>query len=147
MPTATLIARSSLSYSSSVVVPLVSSSGGGSGGDVSSISISKIMRHGLKEKLLVAEKKSQPSIKTSIRKMKRCSHDGCTNQEQKGGVCMTHGAKVKKCIFEGCTKYAQKGGVCVTHGAKRERKRCSFEGCTNQSKKGGVCWTHGTRLK
>jgi hypothetical protein len=107
MPTATLIARSSLSYSSSVVVPLVSSSGGGSGGDVSSISISKIMRHGLKEKkLLVAEKKSQPSIKTSIRKRKRCSHDGCTNQEQNGGVCMTHGAKVKKCSFEGCNKYA-----------------------------------------
>ena len=24
--------------------------------------------------------------------MKRCSHEGCTNQVQKGGVCLTHGA-------------------------------------------------------
>jgi hypothetical protein len=24
----------------------------------------------------------------------------------------------KRCIFEGCTNQAQKGGVCVTHGKK-----------------------------
>ena len=28
--------------------------------------------------------------------IKRCSHEGCTNHEKKGRVCIGHGAKVKK---------------------------------------------------
>jgi hypothetical protein len=41
----------------------------------------------------------------------------------KEGVRMRHGAKVKLCSIEGCTNQAQKGGVCVKHGAKKERKQ------------------------
>jgi hypothetical protein len=26
-----------------------------------------------------------------------CSHDGCTNNALKGGVCCRHGAKFKRC--------------------------------------------------
>ena len=49
-----------------------------------------------------------------------CSHDGCTNQARKRGVCITHGdgAKRKQCIFEGCTNKAVKGGVCTRHRSK-----------------------------
>ncbi len=74
-------------------------------------------------------------------KMKRCSSEGCTNQAQKGGVCIKHGAKVvyKRCSSDGCTNLALKGGVCVKHGAKFERKLCSSDRCTNQAQKGGVC--------
>ena len=52
--------------------------------------------------------------------MKRCSHEGCTNQYIKGGVCVTHGAKVKvkRCSHDGCAKQARKGGVCMGHDAK-----------------------------
>jgi len=28
-------------------------------------------------------------------------------------VCITHGAQVKRCSSEGCTNQVQKGGVCV----------------------------------
>ena len=72
-----------------------------------------------------------------------CSHEGCTNNALKGGVCSSHGAKKKICSHEGCTSYAQKGGVCVRHGANRTKKICSHEGCANIVQKGGVCWTHG----
>jgi hypothetical protein len=90
-------------------------------------------------------KKSQPGVKASVKtnKRKRCSHEGCTNQVVRGGVCITHGAKVKRCSFEGCTNQAKKGGVCVTHGAKM--KRCSFDGCTSNAKKGGVCYRHRSK--
>jgi hypothetical protein len=78
-------------------------------------------------------------------KMRHCQNEGCTNKAVKGGVCVTHGANVKRCSFEGCTNKAVKGGVCITHGAKT--KRCSFEGCTNKAVKGGVCVTHGANMK
>ena len=44
--------------------------------------------------------------------------DGCTNQVQKGGVCMRHGASYTKktCSREGCTNLVQKGKVCIRHG-------------------------------
>lgn len=101
-------------------------------------------------------------------KKKQCSFFGCTNQEQNGGVCVTHGAKVKQCSFAGCTNGAMRdvptmprreefvldkmcchkgctnhvkrvGGVCFTH------KVCSHEGCTHQAMKAGVCVAHGAR--
>jgi hypothetical protein len=51
--------------------------------------------------------------------VKLCSSEGCTNQAQKGGVCVRHGAKVIRCSNEGCTNQAKKGGVCMRHGAYR----------------------------
>jgi hypothetical protein len=74
-------------------------------------------------------------------KVERCSSDGCTNKVIKGGVCVKHGAEVKRCSSDGCTNKVIKGGVCVRHGAKR--KRCSSDGCTNQAKRRGVCRRHG----
>lgn len=58
-----------------------------------------------------------------------------------------HGAKRKTCNIEGCTNNAQKGGVCIKHGAVQKRKTCSHEGCTNKVQKGGVCIKHGGRLQ
>ena len=79
-------------------------------------------------------------------KKPRCSHAGCTNQAVKGGVCVTHGAQKKQCSVEGCTKQVKKGGVCVTHGAKVGSKRCNFKGCTSYSpRKGGVCYRHRSK--
>eukprot|EP00984_Skeletonema_dohrnii_P007240 scaffold2618_cov69-Skeletonema_dohrnii-CCMP3373.AAC.1 len=71
----------------------------------------------------------------------RCSHEGCTNRAEKGGVCCTHGAERPRCSRENCTNYAQQGGVCRRHGA--EAPKCSHENCTNQARKGGVCMSHG----
>ena len=79
--------------------------------------------------------------------MERCSSDGCTNQAQKGGVCIRHGAKVKQCSSDGCTNQAQNGGLCIKHGAKWTKKRCSSDGCTNKAVKGGVCKRHGAKVK
>ena len=91
-----------------------------------------------------------PSRKEVVNKKKcrpKCSVDGCTNEAQKSGVCIRHGAKRKKrCSSEGCTNQAYIGGVCMRHGAKR-KKRCSSEGCTNQAVKGGVCKRHGAKVK
>ena len=77
-----------------------------------------------------------------------CSHQGCTNHAQKGGVCCRHGAKKKNyiCRHEGCTNQVIKGGVCVRHGAAK-RKTCNHEGCTNQEQRGGVCCRHGAKVK
>ena len=36
-----------------------------------------------------------------------------------------------KNAHEGCTNEAQKGGVCIRHGATWTEKICSHEGCTN----------------
>ena len=77
--------------------------------------------------------------------VKRCSHEGCTNYVQQGGVCVKHGAILKRCRHEGCNNQAQKGRVCVKHGASI--KRCSHEGCTNKVQKGGVCIRHGAIVK
>ena len=56
---------------------------------------------------------------------------GMYKQCQKGRGCLKHGAEVKRCSHEGCANYAQKGGVCVRHGEKRTHKDCSHEGCSN----------------
>jgi hypothetical protein len=49
-------------------------------------------------------------------KKKRCSHDDCTKQAVKGGVCKEHGKKVMiRCSHMGCIKYARKGGVSNGH--------------------------------
>ena len=78
--------------------------------------------------------------------MKRCSHEGCNNKAQKGGVCIRHGAKVKRCSHkgctkQGCTKQAVKGGVCKEHG-KKMMIRCSHMGCIKYARKGGVSNGH-----
>jgi hypothetical protein len=49
----------------------------------------------------------------------------------------------KLCSYLGCTNNIQKGGVCVRHGVKVVRKLCSHEGCINKTVKGGVCIRHG----
>ena len=36
---------------------------------------------------------------------------------RKGGVCITHGAMLKRCSHEGCANGAEKGGVCWRHDA------------------------------
>ena len=58
-------------------------------------------------------------------KVRRCKHDGCTNQVINGGLCMRHGAKVNRCKHEGCTNIVQKGGLCKRHGEKV--KKCSHK--------------------
>ncbi|KAL3810369.1 hypothetical protein ACHAXA_007703 [Cyclostephanos tholiformis] len=78
-------------------------------------------------------------------KVPRCSHEGCFNQVQQGGVCTRHGAKLRRCSLEGCTSKAVQGGVCIRHGAKVPR--CSQEGCSNKVVQGGVCVRHGAKLK
>ncbi len=80
-------------------------------------------------------------------KLRYCSAEGCSNQAQKGGVCIKHGAKVKRCSSEGCSNLARKGGVCKRHGAKIKIKHCSSKGCTTYAVKGGVCVRHGATLK
>ena len=40
-------------------------------------------------------------VSRSKRVRKRCSHKGCTNLIQKGGVCCRHGAEIKRCSHEG----------------------------------------------
>ena len=41
---------------------------------------------------------SEPKQRTkNERKKYTCSHEGCSNQVQKGGVCIRHGAKVNTC--------------------------------------------------
>lgn len=82
--------------------------------------------------------------------VKICSHEGCTNQSIRDGVCIKHGAKrasAKTCSHEGCTSIAKKGGVCVRHGATPYRYICSHEGCTKHARKGGVCILHGAHVK
>jgi hypothetical protein len=93
----------------------------------------------------VKECKNVDNVDKRNSKRKRCSHEGCTNQAQKRGVCIRHGAERKLCSHEGCTNQAQKLGVCCGHGA--ERKLCSHEGCTNTAKKLGVCTRHGAVSK
>jgi len=37
-----------------------------------------------------------------------------------------HGATPKKCSHEGCTSQVVKGGVCTQHGAQKTRRTCSL---------------------
>jgi hypothetical protein len=167
MPTATLIRCATWrgGSTSSVAKDTVPSDGGGIGhrqevvncnSKDASISIipPRMKKNTHKKKPVVKNsqpgvKKFQPGVKgiTKTRKRKRCSHEGCTNQAIKGGVCVTHGAEKKRCCYEGCTNQAKKGGVCITHGATVTKKQCSFEGCNNGVYKGGVCVTHGAKRK
>ena len=79
---------------------------------------------------------------------KICSHEGCTKQAKKGGVCIRHGAKVKLCSHEGCTNQIKQGGVCWRHGARVVcSKICSTDGYTKLAQKQGVCIRHGAKLK
>mmetsp|Transcript_34118 Transcript_34118/g.55700 ORF Transcript_34118/g.55700 Transcript_34118/m.55700 type:complete len:440 (+) Transcript_34118:100-1419(+) len=82
----------------------------------------------------------------------KCSHEECTHNAIKGGVCRKHGEKsVKpriwpkaKCSHEECTNKVVKGGVCWRHGAKNEY-RCTFRGCVNYAQRNGVCTRHGAK--
>jgi hypothetical protein len=65
-------------------------------------------------------------------KIKQCMHQGCTNVELQGGLCISHGAN-KKCNYPGgCTHMAlDNAGVCAKHGGGRRfavRKSCIHEG-------------------
>ena len=77
--------------------------------------------------------------------MSPCRIEGCSNQAQKGGVCVRHGAIRPRCKIEGCSNQAKKQGVCVRHGASF--KKCSSGGCSNRAVKGGVCVRHGASVK
>ena len=89
--------------------------------------------------------KRKASVVDGIERVKgRCiSHEGCTNQVQKEGVCIKHSTKVKLCSHEGCTDQAKLGGLCFQHVYY-----CNHEGCIKVVvKKGGVCIEHGTKVK
>ena len=87
------------------------------------------------------------SKQKEVRSLSSCSHEGCTNLAQRGGICRKHGGKQirKTCSNEGCAAIAHKGGVCIRHGAKA--KTCCRDGCTNNAKIGGVCCRHGAKVK
>eukprot|EP00581_Thalassiosira_minuscula_P031065 CAMPEP_0183769730 /NCGR_PEP_ID=MMETSP0739-20130205/22851_1 /TAXON_ID=385413 /ORGANISM="Thalassiosira miniscula, Strain CCMP1093" /LENGTH=220 /DNA_ID=CAMNT_0026009417 /DNA_START=143 /DNA_END=805 /DNA_ORIENTATION=- len=107
---------------------------------------------GLQNQIILPTNRTKPKDRASRRqgterkhKRKQCIREGCTNNAQKGGVCMRHGAKRKQCSHDGCSSSAQIGGVCARHGGKP--KQCSYEGCTNNSRRGGVCARHGAERK
>jgi hypothetical protein len=104
------------------------------------------MKHGAKVKRRSHEGCTNYALKRGAcvrhgAEVKRCRSDGCTNEVINNGVCMKHGAKVKRCSREGCSNQLVNSGVCMKHGAKV--KRCSHEGCTNQARKEGLCVRHG----
>ena len=78
--------------------------------------------------------------------MAPCRIEGCSNNAQKGGVCVRHGATRPRCKIEGCSNQTINGGVCIRHGATT--RRCKIEGCSNQARnrKGGVCARHGASM-
>ena len=43
------------------------------------------------------------------------------HSNRNNGVCVRHGAKVKTCTHEGCTKQARKGGVCRIHSQNDDK--------------------------
>jgi hypothetical protein len=106
------------------------------------------------KRMLQPTSTSEPPKKKNKSYKKHCSFEGCTRQEQHGGVCWTHGAKEslaltrakrtrKKCKVEDCTKNAKKGGLCIAHGCPKKKKKCSYEGCTvNPLKNGVFCCKH-----
>ena len=67
-----------------------------------------------------------PSNNIVTKKATLCSHEGCTNQALRRGVCQRHGGKPKLCKIENCTNQSKRGGVCVRHGAVHIR--CKAEG-------------------
>jgi hypothetical protein len=51
-----------------------------------------------------------------------------------------HGAMVKRCSHKGCSDISQQGGVCIRYGARRKpNPHGRHEGCTNYIKREGVC--------
>ena len=76
--------------------------------------------------------------------MSPCRIEGCSNNAQKGGVCVRHGATKPRCKIEGCSNQAINGGVCIRHGATTPR--CKIEGCSNNARKRGVCARHGASM-
>lgn len=76
-------------------------------------------------------------------KTKKCTHEGCTTQSVRGGLCIRHGAK-NPCKHEGCDNHAQMRGLCCRHGAKLPT--CKHEGCTKRIVKRGFCRRHGSKL-
>ena len=79
---------------------------------------------------------------------KRCVVDGCNKVARgKVGKCLAHGGTpVKKCSVEGCKNNQKQGGKCKRHGAKCTIKRCSFSKCNKFAQRGGVCIKHGKEL-
>ena len=77
--------------------------------------------------------------------VKKCSFEGCQNNQKQGGRCKRHGAKLnekpKICIFPDCKNLVRRNGVCVRHGAKL--KSCSVPGCTNNAVRRTLCIKHG----
>jgi len=85
-------------------------------------------------------------LKTDSEVKTYCSHEGCTKQARKAGLCWTHGTK-QECSYEGCNNVVVKGGVCIRHGAKVSHAVCSKEGCTKYAQRGGLCVSHGSPVK
>jgi len=77
--------------------------------------------------------------------VKKCSFEGCQNNQKQGGRCKRHGAKLnekpKICIFPDCNNLVRRNGVCVRHGAKL--KSCSVPGCNNNAVRRTLCIKHG----
>lgn len=77
--------------------------------------------------------------------VKKCTFEGCTNNQKQGGRCKRHGAKLnekpKYCFFPDCKNLVRRNGVCVRHGAKI--KSCSVQGCTNNAVRRTLCIKHG----
>ncbi|KAL7491408.1 hypothetical protein ACHAWT_000767 [Skeletonema menzelii] len=77
--------------------------------------------------------------------VKKCTFEGCQNNQKQGGRCKRHGAKLnekpKICIFPDCKNLVRRNGVCVRHGAKI--KSCSVQGCTNNAVRRTLCIKHG----
>ena len=61
-------------------------------------------------------KRKSTSAAAKPRKRKLCIMEGCTSVAKWQGVCQKHGASVRvpRCSHEGCNNQAQKGGVCVS---------------------------------
>jgi hypothetical protein len=144
------------------------------GTTVSKMTISRFFKHALPIRAGLCVPNLVPYDKFRPRRhdaeKKYCSHDGCVNQVQQGGVCVTHGAEKQCCSQDGCNNQAHIGGVYVTHGAEKkgcshdgcangvvkkgvlcrrhgaEKKYCSHNGCVNQVQEGGVCIAHGTKV-
>ena len=47
-------------------------------------------------------------------KVKACSHEGCTNYVQQGGVCIKHGVPVKNCIHDIAPHYLSADIFCTS---------------------------------
>ena len=69
-----------------------------------------------------------------------CSHEGCTNQAQKGGVCITHGAKKKIASTRGAPTKS-KGEAFASRMA--QKRNVAARGVQQANSIGVVCCIHG----